>query len=288
MTDGPRIPVDLEGVPETLLWTLYYRAHEAARPDAVITDPVAIELVGRIDYPFEERLGRGSRRGQWQALRARTFDDQVRRHLAAHPGATVVALGEGLETQFWRVDDGRVHWIGVDLPETADLRRAVLPGHDRRRHVDASVLDDGWLREVVASDARDVLVTAQGLLMYLPRERVHDLLTRCARALPGSRMLFDGVPRWTSAATKRTAAVAAAAPPGALVPPPMPWAMDAREARALRALPGVLAVARLHPPRGRGPLFGVVLPALERAPVLRGALLSVWGVRLSAEAGDRT
>jgi O-methyltransferase involved in polyketide biosynthesis len=33
------------------------------------------------------------------------FDREVRRFLAAHPGGTVVALGEGLETQFWRVDN---------------------------------------------------------------------------------------------------------------------------------------------------------------------------------------
>ena len=33
-----------------------------------------------------------------------------------HPAGTVVALGEGLETQFWRPDNGRVRWLSVDLP----------------------------------------------------------------------------------------------------------------------------------------------------------------------------
>jgi O-methyltransferase involved in polyketide biosynthesis len=48
--------VDLEGVPATLLWTPYQRAVEARRADAVIRDPVAVELVARIDYPFEQRF----------------------------------------------------------------------------------------------------------------------------------------------------------------------------------------------------------------------------------------
>ena len=119
-------PVDLHDVPETALWTLYHRAVEAQRPDAVLTDPAAVELVDAIDYPFAERFGAGAL-GQWQALRARCFDDAVRAFQAAAPGGTVVALGEGLETQFWRVDDGRVRWLTVDLPEIVETRRRLLP-----------------------------------------------------------------------------------------------------------------------------------------------------------------
>lgn len=43
-----------------------------------------------------------------------------------HPAGTVVALGEGLETQFWRVDNGAVRWVGVDLSEAEALRRRFL------------------------------------------------------------------------------------------------------------------------------------------------------------------
>src|SRR3954465_12831349 len=113
MVDGPKIVPQLTGVPETLLWTLYYRAQEAARPDSVLDDPLAVELVHRIDYPFAARLGQGSRRAQWQGLRAPPFHARVPAFLGAHPGGAVVALGEGLETQFWRVDDGQVDWLGV-------------------------------------------------------------------------------------------------------------------------------------------------------------------------------
>src|SRR5262249_3636412 len=94
-----RVKADLSGVPGTLLWTLYHRSLEARRPDAVLRDPLAIELVDRIDYPFAEAFGTGF--GQWQGLRSRTFDLEVERFLADHPDGTVVALGEGLETQFW-------------------------------------------------------------------------------------------------------------------------------------------------------------------------------------------
>ena len=61
-----------------------------------------------------------------------TFDAAVRRFLGSHPAGTVVALGEGLETQFWRLDNGQVRWLTVDLPETMDLRHRLLPDGPRQ------------------------------------------------------------------------------------------------------------------------------------------------------------
>jgi O-methyltransferase involved in polyketide biosynthesis len=284
MGDSARIPVALTGVPETLLWTLYHRAREAARPNSVLPDPLAVELVRRIDYPFEERLRQGWRLEQWQALRARAFDDVITGFLAAHPGGTVVALGEGLETQFWRVDDGRVRWLSVDLPETA-LVRQVLPGHERHRQIDASALDETWMDEV--DPGRGLLITAQGLLMYLPRAQVHELIRRCARRFPEAQLLFDGVPRWAGAVTQRQRARGQTTPRRtaggrtAPVRPALLWSMDHREATALRALPGVHSVRRLYPPRGRGLLQGRLLPLAERVPLLRSQLLSIWLARFS-------
>ena len=75
-----------------------------ARGRSVLDDPLAIEVTGRLQYDFTDT----SRGARWHAVRVATFDDAVRRFLDEHPAGTVVALGEGLETQFWRVDNGRV------------------------------------------------------------------------------------------------------------------------------------------------------------------------------------
>jgi O-methyltransferase involved in polyketide biosynthesis len=77
-----------------------------------------------IDYPFAERFGGHDFVAQAQALRVQRFDTEVRRFLAANPDGTVIALGEGLETQFWRVDNGHVRWVTVDPPD-ADRRVGV-------------------------------------------------------------------------------------------------------------------------------------------------------------------
>ena len=45
---GPSaVSVALDGVPETMLWTLYNRASEARRRDALLVDPAAVRICDR-------------------------------------------------------------------------------------------------------------------------------------------------------------------------------------------------------------------------------------------------
>jgi O-methyltransferase involved in polyketide biosynthesis len=256
MPDDAKAEVALEGIPETLLWTLWQRARGAAQRRPVLDDPMAVELVRTLDYPFAERFGSGF--GQWQAVRALRFDLEIRRFLDARPDGQVVALGEGLETQFWRVDNGRVRWLGVDVPETVELRRRLLPAEDeRRRTVACSALAEEWT-ELVDPDA-PLLLSAQGLLMYFQPDEVHALIRRLAERFPGAELVFDGVPPWFS---ERTVAGRMKNPQG-WQSPPMPWAVDAAERTRLLAIPGVAAIRVLPPVRGRGLLYGAVFPALS-------------------------
>jgi O-methyltransferase involved in polyketide biosynthesis len=55
--------------------------------------------------------------------RTMIFDWWIRQFLADHPNRTVVELGTGLNTRFERTDNGSVHWIDLDLPDTIELRR---------------------------------------------------------------------------------------------------------------------------------------------------------------------
>jgi O-methyltransferase involved in polyketide biosynthesis len=258
--EGADQMITLGAVPETLLWTLFNRATEASRPDAVLRDPEAVRLLEGIDFPFEERFGH-PHWSQAQALRALTFDREVVRFLDAHPDSTVISLGEGLETQFWRVDNGRVHWVSVDLPEVIELRERLLPSSPRLTCVSASVLEHSWMKVAYPSP---VLVTAQGLLMYLELDDVHALVGAIERAFPGGTFLFDAVPKWLSASTRE-----ARPGPGGYVAPPMLWGMGVNEIMGDPGLcPPDAAVTELRMPRGRGVLFGLILPALDRVSFL--------------------
>jgi O-methyltransferase involved in polyketide biosynthesis len=238
----------------------------------VLSDPLAVELVDRIDYPFVERFGEGF--GQVQGLRTRCFDRQVRRFLQRHPAGTVVALGEGLETQFWRVDNGAVRWVGVDLPEVEELRRRLLPAAERVTSRAESALDLGWLEELAGGPA---LVTAQGLLMYLRREEVDALVRGLADSSFAGDFVFDAMPPWL---VQRSRAGKLAR--DGYTPPTWEWALDDAEARRLATLSHRIATLRALPmPRPRP---GVRLPAAAAARPRRAAAPSL---PLGEPADDR-
>ena len=65
-------------------------------------------------------------------LCARMFDRYVEDFLATHPRGTVVEIGCGLDTGFDRVDDGRVRWFDLDLPDAVALRWRFFDDEPRR------------------------------------------------------------------------------------------------------------------------------------------------------------
>jgi len=252
----------LSGVPETALWTLYHRVREARRPDTVLSDPTAVRLIEEFDYPFETRFGTGFPvQPQIMALRARTFDDEVRRFLAQHPGGQVVALGEGFETTFWRVGDPRVRWLTVDLPPMVELRRHLLPSSDRLRAYAGSALDLSWMDAV--DPARGVLVTAQGLLMYFQPAEAQGLIAAVAERFPGGRLVFDAITPAVGEQVVRQVRTGSV-----FEPPPLHWFVSPGDLPRIQALhPAIRSVREVRPRMGRG-LAGWLAPRLKRIPVV--------------------
>lgn len=88
----------LEGVSETLLMTLYIRAREFKRPDAMIKDDMAVAMLNQIDFDFSRfRMQRHDEVAL--IIRTNKFDSHVRDFLKRNPDAVVVHIGCGLDTR---------------------------------------------------------------------------------------------------------------------------------------------------------------------------------------------
>ncbi|TFV55576.1 class I SAM-dependent methyltransferase [Mycobacterium sp. PS03-16] len=265
MTDTPA-KVDgsaLTGVSETALLTLQVRANEARRPDSLIDDPMAIRLVDSIDFDFAKF---GPSRRQDMALRAKGFDTYTRRYLRDHPKATVVALAEGLQTSFHRLDAaGAGHefrWLTVDLPPIIALREKLLPHSDRVQVCAQSALDFSWMDRVDPADG--VFVTAEGLLMYLQPEESMSLIRACAQRFPGGQMMFDLPPSWFAWWARRGMRTSLR-----YKVPPMPFSLSVAEAADLvNTVPGIRAVHDLPLPAGRGRVLNAAVWTMQRLPIL--------------------
>ena len=263
MTSPGKHSADLTGVPETALMTLLVRATEARRPDSIIDDPMAVHLVDSIDYDFAKF---GFSRRQDMALRALVFDKHARRYLVDHPKATVVALAEGLQTSFYRLNAAGVgtefRWLTVDLPPMIDLRRKLLPASDRVRLCAQSALDFSWMDQV--DPEHGVFITAEGLLMYLQPDDAMSLIAECAARFPGGPMMFDLPPSAFAALSRRGMRTSMR-----YRVPPMPFTLSVAEAANLvNTVPGVRAVHDVPAERARGNLINALFWTVQRVPLL--------------------
>ena len=184
----------LDGVPETLLWPLWNRAAEQQVKQPLINDPMAVELLGKIDYDFEARFGKPN---VGHPIRSRFFDDAATQWLQRNPQGLVISLGEGLDTQFWRIDNGAMRWLSVDLEESIRVRNQLLPEHGRIQTLSCSAFDRTWMDQV--SDKGPVFILMAGLLMFFKESEIFSLFRDMADRFPGSEFIFDAIPPWLAA-----------------------------------------------------------------------------------------
>lgn len=184
------IEARLTGVEETLLIPLWARASETRRPDAIVRDPRAVELVERIDYDFST-FARDWTAQLAIAIRTEIFDQAVGDFLKRHPAANVINLAAGLDTRFERLDNGTLRWWDVDLPKVTALRGQLIEQSERRRFIAGSVLDEDWLAAIDALAGAPTVIVIEGLLMYFDHAQIHRLFALLAARFPGADVVFE-------------------------------------------------------------------------------------------------
>jgi O-methyltransferase involved in polyketide biosynthesis len=124
------------------------------------------------------------------ALRTAMFDRYVRPFVERHPAGTVVEIGAGLNTRFERLDTGTIHWVDLDLPDGAALRRRYFQETDRRTILGCSILDPAWV-DTVRQCPPPYCFVAETVLVYLQEAEVRTALGMISADFPGSRLVFD-------------------------------------------------------------------------------------------------
>jgi O-methyltransferase involved in polyketide biosynthesis len=184
----------LSGVAETLLLPLYIRALESQRPDALLKDDKAVALVKQMDYDtsWMTKMRVDEEDEVALVLRNRECDRYVRDFLTRNPEGVVVHVGCGLDARFERVDNGRVEWYDLDLPEVIELRGQFIGGEGARHHLLAhSAFESAWLDTVSVHRPRPFLFLAEGVLMYFDEAQVKSLVLALRERFPGAELVFD-------------------------------------------------------------------------------------------------
>ena len=168
-----KIKPTITGNAETMLQSFYARAQYSKSKNHKFHDAKAVELVDKIDYDFSA-AARDSAMGKGVIARTIVFDELVKNFIEKNPDCTVVNIACGLDTRFYRVDNGKITWYNLDLPGTIAIRNQIFQESGRVSTIGISALDSAWANEVKVRGK--MLFIIEGLSMYLTADENGQIL----------------------------------------------------------------------------------------------------------------
>ena len=185
--------INLSGVNETMLIPMYARYLESKRKKPDFYDATAIKVVEALDYDFKKHAK--NKMNMWGcAARTTILDKQVKKYITEHPTASIINIACGLDDRFTRVDNGIIKWYNIDFVDVMKIRENIIPVHDRVTNIVGSVLDFYWISQI--KDKKEVLVIAEGILMYFTEEEVKSLLETIAISFDNCTLICELMSNW--------------------------------------------------------------------------------------------
>jgi len=176
------LEIKITGVSETLFLPLYSRAIESQTKDPIINDQKSVEIVNHLDKIFSKSNSKlhkmlFNRKLSKEyvvriALRTKKFDEYVSDFLSKNPNGVIVNIGCGLDTRFYRIDNGKVEWYDIDLPQVIELKKHFINENDRYHFISSSLTDYSWMDILFQNKGRPFMFIAEGVFRYLHENEV--------------------------------------------------------------------------------------------------------------------
>ncbi|MCG8337651.1 MAG: class I SAM-dependent methyltransferase [Proteobacteria bacterium] len=186
-----KIKVDKGNIQETLLLPLWGRAYETQKDKPRLIDEKAVEIIDKLDYDFSTIAETQSMSQHGWVARSLHTDKTALEFIKKHPEATIVNLGCGLDTTFSRVDNGKIMFYELDLPDVIALRKNFYEDSSRHKSIASSFLDTKWFEEIEVKDG--LLFLAGGVLYYFRDEQVKEFFIKAADYFKGCDFYFDSL-----------------------------------------------------------------------------------------------
>ena len=165
--------VNVTGVPETMVQTLYARAKETRKKNAKINDEIAEELVKNLDYDFS-KADKDKAMNYGVIARTIVLDRMVEQYLEKNVNTIVINIACGLDTRCYRMEGKYLRWYNVDLPETMKIRKWFLTETGPIYQIAKSAMDDSYIDDI-DYHGENVLVIIEGLTMYLCEKDIRKM-----------------------------------------------------------------------------------------------------------------
>ncbi len=186
---------ELGTIEDTLFVPMLGRIYATENCPKILYDEKSVSLKESLPDGLLEREMKGQSEYTLlaSASRSANMDRYIKDFLKRKPDGVIVQLGLGLETTFYRDDNGKTRWYGVDLPNVIEYRNSIIPESEREKYIAGDAFDPAWLKQV-RSDVPDspILVTASGLFYYFEEEKVLDLM-KMLQSSGDIEIVFDTV-----------------------------------------------------------------------------------------------
>lgn len=167
----------LGDVQTTALIPLAVKANETKRKNARIRDQKAVEIIKALKVdtkPYDKFMSH-------EGVVARTImlDRQLKAIIRNAPDTVIVNVGAGFDDRFSRVDNGKILWFDLDLPDLIAARRKAFTERDRVTMIAGNALDSKWcdpVKKALAGRKSKPVFIAEGLFMYLTLDQIRTFL----------------------------------------------------------------------------------------------------------------
>ena len=193
-----QLNVNINDVSQTAFLTLQCHALDAQSKRPYLNDASSVhtlellkEFFSKSDSILYRRLFENRVKSKLiahTALRAKKYDSYIRSFLDQYPEATVINIGCGLDNRFERIDNGKVTFYDLDLPDIINIKRQIFPEKERYNQISRSVFDFEWM-DLVKND--HVILVAEGVFMYCREEDVKALFLNLKAKMNNPEIVFE-------------------------------------------------------------------------------------------------
>jgi len=189
-----KITLERGSIEATMLGPLWARATYSKLYPDILNDQLAIDIISKIDYDFTEI---SEYLEEFRALglmvRARSFDIALLEYIKRNPNTVVVNIGCGLDTTFSRVDNGKIKWYNLDLPNAIKFRQQFILDAERNENINKSAFDLAWFDEIEFNPKNGIFFIMGGFVYYFTQHEIISFLISLAGQFPGGEIIFDTV-----------------------------------------------------------------------------------------------
>ncbi len=152
-------------IPANLLQPLWLRSRESLVDNGLVYDPIAAHACQRCQLAPECLSGDINQKQLLHVTLTQLCDQHVSAFIKRNPDGWIINVGAGLDTRFYRVDNGRCHWLELDITENLLWRQKLFHKSERYHHICGSVADLEWLASLPIPDKAPVMIVCEHALL---------------------------------------------------------------------------------------------------------------------------